>query len=308
MLRFEIFQCIPAYKPLVASRLINRLKKTGCRILLDLEDSIMDVDSPECTSVFKKEARKAAVIICEQCTDLKPDLRINSPANPEFLNDIEVLRHLKNRLNSVFIPKVASAEDIEQMVSAFGPGPGGLPKLSPVIETKAGIRNIKRILSGRMKKHIGYVFFGNYDYHLDADIFPIVEQNSEAYWTFIKPLIGMIENENLDFGNSPYAGIGDFYSLQTIVSRLSGICNRRFALMSLHYRQTEVYDKLREGKPVSPPNINKDRPPSDPRSVLDAFRRNRQKKRSFSINEDSLSIITPQEYLLAKRRIEHANN
>ena len=276
--RFEIFQCIPAYKPYVASRLINRIKKPDCRILLDIEDSIMDVEAPECTSILKQEARKAARIITELCPGLKPDLRINSPGSPEFAADIEVLRDLSERLNSVFIPKVESEEDME------------------------------KIISGRMKKHIEYIFFGNYDYHLDADIFPLIEQDSGAYWTFIKPLIGQIENENLHFGNSPYADIDDSQSLQTIIYRLSGICKRSFALISLHQKQTEMYNELKSGNLPGKVNVKKVRPAPDPRKILDAFRENRQKNRSFSLNRGSLSIITPQEYLLANRRTGNENH
>jgi len=300
--RFEIFQCIPAYKPYVASRLINRIKKPECRIHLDIEDSIMDVEAPECTSILKQEARKALRIIIELCPDLKPDLRINSPGSPEFAADIELLRDLSEQLNSVFIPKVESEEDMEQVISVFGGGQNVYHKICPIIESKTGILNIKKIISGKMKKHIEYVFFGNYDYHLDADIFPLIEQNSAAYWTFIKPLIGQIENENLHFGNSPYADIDDSQSLQTIICRLSGICKRSFALMSLHQRQTEAYNELKSGNLPGMVRVRKVRPAPDPQKILDAFRENRQKNRSFSLTRGSLSIITPQEYLLAKRR------
>jgi hypothetical protein len=147
------------------------------------------------------------------------------------------------------------------------------------------------------------VFFGNYDYHLDTDFYPIREQNSWAYWALVQPLIRTIEELGMNFGNSPYAHICDTEGLRSIVHWLSSTCNKRFAVMSLQFNQTRTFYCLREENLSANINSLQDMD-SDPGKILMEFEENRLKGRSFSLAGNTRRIITPQEYLLARKRKE----
>ncbi|PCJ65218.1 MAG: hypothetical protein COA58_10170 [Bacteroidetes bacterium] len=289
MTQFQLFQCIPAYKPGPTSRLIKSLFKYNCKILLDLEDSIQNVLNPKLNSLLKAQARKDFIAILAFIPERKISLRINRVGSEEFENDLILLDQTKNRIESVFLPKVESMEDILIFQSCTS----NKFKLNLILETKKGIENIDQILSPTYKVLIDKVFFGNYDYHLDSNIFPVHEQSSDWYWNTIKQIISSIEQYGYGFGNSPYALISDTTTLQQSMLKLNKICSNPYALMSLHLQQTKVLFRTNTTQ-------NLDIKSSEFEGIEDlktSFIKNLQKGRSFSF--DNQRIITPQEYFLA---------
>jgi hypothetical protein len=289
-----LFQCIPSYKPLPTVRLIKSLAAGNCKILLDLEDSIQDVQNPELTPRLKVNARQDFAGIVRNLPDLKISVRINSVRSTEFEKDKEILRQFDNNIESVFIPKVENRSDLEIVSNEF---PSGY-KMNLIIETQRGIDNMDEILSSDLKENIDYVFFGNYDYHLDTNTFPVTEQYNPDYWKIVEPVISGVERHKMNFGNSPYANVADTNCLDHILMQLTQLCKRNFALMSLHKIQTSHFQNLIKewnlDQSISERN-NKDD------FSLDTFTINKQKGRSFAFDSKK-RIITPQEYLLLLKR------
>lgn len=218
--------------------------------------------------------------------------RKNRVGSGEFAEDLLLLQQFRDRIDSVFIPKVECSGDI----AAFYAATACPYRLCPIVETRRGVRHVLEIVSSAFAAHMDFVFFGNYDYHLDADIYPIREQDSRQYWDTITPLIAAVESRRLRFGNSPYACITDRATLDFSVSRLTRICRSDFALMSLHRTQTQHFSRLLQEQPSGPAgSIRVQRHDT----VVTAFAQYRQKGRSFSF--DNNRIITPQEYQLALR-------
>ena len=291
MKKITVFQCIPAYKPLPTSRLINSItNNSDTRILLDIEDSIWDVQNSINSSQLKKQARLDLVKIIENSPNILFDLRINPINGCEFLLDKELLHQYKKHFQSIFIPKVENASDIEYFTNIFS----DCFKINPIIETEKGLKNLNKILSSKILKNIEYIFFGNYDYHLDENIYPIQEQNTESYWKLINPIIKKIESKNLMFGNSPYANLNDKDCLDYSLQELNKECNNNFAVMSLHKKQTYYYlTRIEETKPKT-----QSFPQKNIRLNTESlFIKNKLKGRSFAIDSNN-RIITPQEYLL----------
>lgn len=289
-----LFQCIPSYKALPTNRLISSFRKSNCRILLDLEDSIRDVLIPEKSAILKQQARAALSTIFSLNTGYKFDVRINSPHSAEYANDIALLKIFIPNIRSIFIPKIEYAEDISKVVRDTD----ATIKVNPIFETLYGVQNRQSICVPEVRDMVEFFFYGNYDYHLDANIFPIHEQYSESYWKIVELLVKTIEN-GFHFGNSPYSNISDFATLQHSLFKLKSICKKDFAVMSLHKKQTLEYMKL---QPCKIHNTNS-RPSDD--HVIDTYVLGKLKGRSFAIDKGSNKIITPQEYLLA---VNHTAN
>jgi len=283
----RIFQSFATYKPNVLVRLINANKNS---VLCDLEDSIQDIENPDNNNRLKSQARKDLLRIIEGVS-VKINVRINPVDSPHFREDIELLKQIRNKISSVFIPKISSSSEIDLFYKAYGE----ICNINPILETKIGIDNIDEILSSKYSCNFQFVFFGNYDFHLDLNHFPIREQHSEEYWDIVAPLISKIERKGLKYGNSAYSNIGDVYTNEFIVKNLKKKCKRNFALISLHNKQTKDFNNELKGVE----NCIGFTPKITLNSNLDNYIKHKQKGRSFAFVGNS--IITPQEYLLTKK-------
>jgi hypothetical protein len=285
-----IFQCLPAYRALPTNRLIAGIQKLGCRVLLDLEDSISDVIAPGKSALLKQGARIELAKIFTLNPLFKFDVRVNSPCSDEYEKDMELINHFIKNVKSIFIPKTDNPETIYKVLNdALGD-----VLVNPIIETLDGFKNRESICAPRISGRIEFFFFGNYDFHLDANIFPIREQHSDAYWKVAGSLIETVE-KNFHFGNSPYSYIPDLATLQYSLNRLKGLCRKPFAVMSLHKKQTLEYKRLQAGSFDNPAPLLA----NTHSRVRETYISGRLKGRSFSIDRETRRIITPQEYLLA---------
>lgn len=290
MAAITVFQCVPAYKARLTNRVISPLKKLNCRILLDLEDSIQDILMPGYTFLLKQNARMELIKLFELNPEYKFDVRVNIPQSEEYKKDMAVLKSFRKNLKSIFLPKTERVEDIYHAANELGEG----VMINPIIETPKGIENAVKICVADVDESVEFFFFGNYDFHLHANKYPISEQNKESYWQIVEPLIKMVENR-FRFGNSPYSNICDLSTLKYILFRLGSLCSRNFAVMSLHKNQTLEYLK---SQPSSLPAagsvlhlVQKE--------VISSYITGKLKGRSFAMDKETSRIITPQEYLLA---------
>jgi len=293
MTGITLYQCIPSYKPLPTVRLIKFLVNINCKILLDIEDSIQDVQQPNLTADLKANARQDFADIIKNLPNQTFSLRINSIRSNEFLHDKELLHKFADNIENIFIPKVESSEDLTIFCNEFGKK----HKLNLIVETQRGLDNIDEILSSKFADRIDFVFWGNYDFHLDKNIYPITEQHSLNYWKIVEPIISKVESHKINFGNSPYANIADTDCLDFSIMQLTKLCKQSFALMSLHKTQTIYFQKL-----IAELSLNKLRSKKINHNdfTLETFTTNKQKGRSFAL--DNKRIFTPQEYLLLLKK------
>jgi len=284
---------MPAFRPVPAIRMIRSLARYDCRILLDLEDGIKDPENVAETKRRKQQARKDLTAICAALPRLKFAVRVNALDTTEFEPDEHLLRRVPN-ITSVFIPK---AEDADAIAAFARRHPKH--KLHLIAETRKGVANLNALLDTAAKQQIEYVFFGNYDYHLDTDIYPVREQYTKAYWDIASPLIATVERHGLRFGNSPYAQLDDVGTLQFIYSQLTEKCSKPFAMMSLQRWQTAQYCAIANGN-CAP--VKKKCRTADSRELDIQYRNSIVNGLSFALNNITRRIITPHEYLLWKQQ------
>ena len=289
-----LYQCVPSYLPRATVRLIKSLANTECKILLDIEDSIQDIENPHLTPQLKIKAREDLLQIARSLSPQKFSIRINSLSGKELEKDKKLLYSIRTNIESVFIPKVESKDELIAFYDEFKND----FKINLIIETQKGIDNIEGIINTAFADKIEFIFFGNYDFHLDTNTYPIIEQNNSRYWEIVLPIISKAEKNNICFGNSPYTNIADLNCLNFSLAKLLELCKKDFGLMSLHKTQTIHYrmliSKLAGGKPYSEEQHLFSH-------TIDEFKKNRLKGRSFAFASNK-KIITPQEYLLLKRK------
>src|SRR5579871_5635537 len=107
-----IFQSIPAYKPAATVRIIKSLNH-HCKIFLDIEDSIQHLQNPALTHELKVKAREDFEEIIQNAPDTKFSLRVNAVNSKEFQYDKILLKKFEHKIDSVFIPKIESSNDID---------------------------------------------------------------------------------------------------------------------------------------------------------------------------------------------------
>ncbi len=299
MNKFTIYQSIPAYKPFPTIRIIKSVIPK-CKVVLDIEDSIQDVQNQSLTPYLKNKARNDFETIIKNLNNIKVSLRINNLRGNEFIHDKVLLHKYGKNIESIFLPKIENSDDLRIFKNEFGDN----FKTCIIIETKKGINNLNQILNSKIISNIDFVFFGNYDYHLDRNIYPVTEQYSKEYWELIKPIIYYSKKHNIGFGNSPYTNINDKKTLEFSIFQLSKLYKHKFAVMSLHKKQTDFfYDLLFKRKFTE--KILKINDNSTPLTI-DNFISNKQKNRSFALYNNR--IITPQEYLLLMSKKKNEKN
>jgi hypothetical protein len=294
MRKVTIYQSIPVYKPKPTIRLISYLVKNNyCKPQLDIEDSIQDIQNQELTPAMKSKAREDVTEILTKTKGIKYSVRINRVNSDEYHKDCELLHNYSDHFDTIVLPKIESESDLAMFNSDFNNN----FKINIIIESQKGIDNLDEILSSKYAGRIEFVAFGNYDFHLDKNTYPINEQDSENYWDTIKPIVSVVEKYDKKFENSPYAYLTNFDCLVYSLHRLFQLCNNDFALTSLHKRQTLFYN--RQLLELSPVKSMKNQS-SEPYISIENYIDNKLKGRSFAL--DNSKIITPQEYLLLKRR------
>ena len=287
-----IYQCIPCYRPAPTIRLIRSLLRTNCKILLDIEDSIQDVQDPSLNVQFKARARKDLIEIITSFPGQTFEIRINSLASAEYEKDIQLLREYEEHFTAVFLPKVENRSALNEFCRVFD----GKLRINPIIESKTGIESLDDILLSEYAQQINYIFFGNYDYHLDTGRYPIIEQCDDRYWDTVKPIIRAVEQNNISFGNSPYADLADEHGLLYAIYQLRQACQRPFAMMSLHKTQTNYLLSHAEEFPSMSPFSNASMRMAD---SIESFTNQKLKGRSFALQNQR--IITPHEFLLLQK-------
>jgi len=158
---------------------------------------------------------------------------------------------------------------------------------------------LQNIIDARDSLGLDRIFYGHFDYSFDVRHWPMPRQDSWKFWTFIHTLIQRIEAAGLGYIHPPLSELGNDSLLRQIICKLLEQCTLRFGMTTLCERQTVVAcsNMLHHVMDYQP-----DMKPSAAlaRKTISIFEQNTVSKRSFSVNRDDLTLITPHEYIMAK--------
>lgn len=297
----RLIQCFPLYKPIALKRLINRALSNRVEILLDLEDSLQDAVDTENNFGLKLSGRKALVFLSDFLSDISKTfpvhIRINNPTTSFFEYDLKLLEKLESvNWESIFAPKTESLQNLQYLDAEFKNRGINHKGISPIVETIKGVNWLVNDFTYTNIPLHG-IFFGNYDYNLSCNNWPLVEQNSEGYWSLAEGLISKVESLGYRYGNSPYANLRDISTLNQILVRLNTMCSLDFYQVTLNNVQSKNCREF-----CAKPKAALLHPSTGANSVQEiqmGFLKYKLSNRSFAFDHFAGRLITPHEYLLS---------
>ncbi len=271
-------------------------------VCFDLEDSIGDVDSNNIKRVKDLHREKVIEFIREFGSKVdRPviGLRINSVESEFYREDLRAINSL-DYIHTVFLPKMETAMGTESFLHDLQ---AGVADVIPVIETSGGVQALDGILS-LTDSRFRAVAFGHCDYNLSLGCFPFHHQNSRKYWEWISLLDEVASSRNKWLINSPVLRLKDRILFESVLRKL-GQYESASGQITLSMEQTEMCTSM--------PSVRTDQKELDETDIAEAgraieavreFETYRLAGKMFAVDEKK-DIISPQEYVAAKRHLEN---
>lgn len=285
---------------------INRLINFNITVCFDLEDSVQDLFLPENNSALKQIARAKIkeIFQLKNFPGIGSGIRLNSFHSNEINSDLEFLSELKEltHIKSILLPKTESREEVESLLKALDKFEITIQEIIPVIETRKGFNNLSTIIANGNEK-LKRIAFGHCDFNHDNNIFPFFHQNSKQYWEWIKEIVSVTEPAGIEIINSPFLKLNDDNSYNSMLSKLTHFCKDSFGQITLTYRQIELCENFRfQKRQLNGLNKNLTVPEiSDyAQEIIRDFESHNMKK-GFSVTQANKTLISPHEYVSAKK-------
>ncbi len=282
-------------------------------LCFDLEDSIQSLGNDAETTLRKAQSRETLEFIVrsniQNLRNLNIGIRLNQLSSAEFVKDIALLFTLHGSLNklTLFLPKTESLADIQTLLHALDESVMAFVDIVAIIENKTGMSNLSSILSKR-SSNFNKIAFGHCDYNADSNNFPFYHQDSTLYWEVVENLLTSVEAAGFTYINSPCLHLDDKELFDAMLRRLTGkSVSGSVGQIVLTHKQANWC----RGFSVSPHNevptdtdFNRHSGSSKDyaKRLIAGYEANRNGK-SFSIAGDKRVLISPHEYLAAKRHL-----
>ncbi len=244
--RPRTFQFLSIQKPPVTAKLLNRLLPFDATIIMDLEDGLWDPVNPDRTPSLKAQGRNDLLGLIKTAPGIlarqRIGVRVNRLASPEFSHDLATLKTISQFgvLSCIVLTKIESVEDIDACIDHFATSASRYDELIPIVETRLGLHNLKKIVAAANHRRIRCVVYGHYDYSLDAGHWPFLEHDEGDFWKHVTPIIHEIENGGLSYVHPPYFQMYDDAGFTTIIQRLRTLCRREFGVLTVALQQTRI--------------------------------------------------------------------
>lgn len=297
---------LPLSRPKACIYFGRKALSRGHSLILDLEDSVQNLDDTELTRELKDSARdsvKRVMSSVEECTRERIFVRINAVATEFYRKDIDMVRDMAEWLQSeaeslrIFVPKI-SRKSYERIISDLRRCPNVM--IVAMIEGEEGFELLSDLSKGRVmdtERRIKAVHYGHFDYCLDSGIFPFTEYGSSHFWLMTGRLLTALRECGIgEFIQTPYPYLDsdNIDRLKECDSLLrSNVDGIKTSSCVLGY---ESLVESRESEEVRASDI------SYAKDLVRQFRSAQRIKRSFSTIGGR--FIPPHEYYAAKRFLE----
>ncbi len=235
----EIFQ----FTKLDAARFagfLSHAAESRVNIIVDVEDSVQNPSKPQDNVRLKGQAREAIASVIQNGAE-GLGIRINAASSDEFHHDIAMMRQLSGYCwRYVIIPKCEQQSDIEYLRAIFSQEEILTDEWVPIIETQAGMRNLRNIVAAPMADNIRRIAFGHSDLNYDAGYFPFFHETTHQYWHWVNELTTIVQNAGYQYFHSAFLGVHNTQGFKSVLSNIARRCPRGFSQTTLSPKQSEV--------------------------------------------------------------------
>jgi len=304
----DIYQFVK-YSSATSIESIREKCASGAIICFDLEDSVSNwVDERKNKSIKQEYRNFLHSILCKLIAEnppLKFGVRINSVESGQQELDLDAIP-AGSIIHTILIPKVESSFHIDGLL--FGLAAKGIvyKQLIPIIETHKGLHDLENILLANYP--ISKVGFGHCDYNLSIGAFPFFHQDSNEYWKWANRIMQILLAKNIQYINSAYLNLGNHVFFQSMLQHLHQVCNGNFGQFTLNHQQTLLCSSFtkpkRQDEGFSKNRLDLGVNRKDIDSLITSFEAY-NKGQGFTLIPETDTIISPQEYCMAKRKLEN---
>jgi len=148
----QLIQYLPLTRPRATLKFLKSLNTRGINCILDLEDSAQDAFDVDKTNILKHEARLGLGYILERLESnisIEVYIRINSSTSRYYEEDLNYIQNAipsDSIVKGIFLPKVESYKQIEDLSFRISQFNNASLEIVPMIETKSGLANLTKIL------------------------------------------------------------------------------------------------------------------------------------------------------------------
>ena len=300
-------------KPAITARLIRQVAGMETTVVLDLEDSLWDVDDPNRTRELKAGARRDLLELAKSHPEIfhrnKIGARINRFSSAEFAADLGVLSEMARMLPlSVVVPtKVESAQELRRCCQALADFRVTCEAITPIVETSKGMACLPEISSAAVEMGMPAIIYGHYDYCLSARLWPFPEFDEASFWELIGPFITQVENAGLSYVQPPFFSMYDDSTFSGVLGELVRKCRYPFGVLTFGPRQTKMCSEVTIGNThvdgiklhpsVQLSHEEKTRHAVD---IVQAYNSHRLENKSFAVDPRTGRFIAPHQYAAAK--------
>ena len=292
------------YLSLVRYKSIKKiLKKSNVQAIFDMEDSAQNIFDKNLTVELKNKCRMGLLELSKNIDISRHFVRINSPLSEYFNQDLQIIKSLdpQNKPIGIFLPKIEDYNTVHNFYSQTS------LKVIPIIETKKGVINLRKILENDKDNCIMGVHYGHFDYCLDANLWPYPEPYHLDYWEIIISIAKLCSEFKKIYINTPFPLINNYDVFWGAVSKLGDTINGPFymSLVNLNdkfYIYPKKINKLKLKK-ISTSQIFQY---NFARKIYLEYKKNFKANRSFSLTKKR--FIPPHQFLSAEQFIKKYEN
>jgi citrate lyase beta subunit len=292
------------YLSLVRYKSIKKfLKNNNVQVILDMEDSAQNIFDKKLTVELKKKCRIGLLELSKNIDISRHFVRINSPLSKYFNEDLQILKSLdrQNKPAGIFLPKIEDYRTIHDFYSQTS------LKVIPIIETKKGVKNLRKILENDKDNCILGVHYGHFDYCLDANLWPYPEPYHLDYWEIIINIAKLCREFKKIYINTPFPLINNYDIFWGTALKLSETIGESFymSLVNLNnkfYIRPKKINRLKLKK-ISTSQIFQY---NFAQKIYLEYKNNFKASRSFSLTKKR--FVPPHQFLSAEQFIKNYEN
>lgn len=297
---------LPLSRPKACIYFGRKALSRGHSLILDLEDSVQNLDDIELTRDLKDDARcsvRRVMSSVKKSSRERIFIRINAVSTEFYSKDIEMVKDMAKWMQGegeclgIFVPKI-SRVSYEEIISDLRRCPNVI--IVAMIEGEEGFKFLGDLSKSREledERKIKAVHYGHFDYCLDSGIFPFTEYGSSHFWLMTGRLLAAVRQCGIkEYIQTPYPYLDSDNIArlkecdQLLRSNVDGI---KTSSCVLGY---ESLVESREDEEIRVSDI------SYAKDLVRQFRSAQRIKRSFSTIGGR--FIPPHEYYAAKRFLE----